>query len=202
MTGTNLPDTIHHKGSTWTSALTARCTCRSAQLNSEINPGTTADPPTTPTAGLEIVARGVRTGRCDWTRSPRSCFNDNGRAGGRRRYEDGSIASPRTEKAPTTASVLPRHGGRRRPRGRTRAPACDEGSLDGPASARSYEVLHRQNVRAYQNAAFVGRRGSWTRAQKFGYDVVVAKISAAKPTRAVLTGLLDEKATRSRPYDS
>ena len=27
----------------------------------------------------------------------------------------------------------------------------------------------------YQNTAFIARRGSWNREQKFGYDVVVAR---------------------------
>jgi glucose/arabinose dehydrogenase len=47
----------------------------------------------------------------------------------------------------------------------------------------------------YQNAAFVVRRGSWNRSQKFGYDVAVAKISGGKAKlQPFLTGLLDEQA--------
>ncbi|MBX9828180.1 MAG: sorbosone dehydrogenase family protein, partial [Xanthobacteraceae bacterium] len=48
--------------------------------------------------------------------------------------------------------------------------------------------------KSYQNVAFVVRRGSWNRTQKFGYDVAVARISGGKAKiEPFLTGLLDEK---------
>jgi glucose/arabinose dehydrogenase len=47
----------------------------------------------------------------------------------------------------------------------------------------------------YQNVAFVVRRGSWNRTQKYGYDVSVARISGGKARiEPFLTGLLDIKA--------
>jgi glucose/arabinose dehydrogenase len=47
----------------------------------------------------------------------------------------------------------------------------------------------------YQNAAFIVRRGSWNRSQKFGYDVAVAKINGGKAKiQPFLTGLLDDQA--------
>ena len=48
--------------------------------------------------------------------------------------------------------------------------------------------------KSYQNVAFIARRGSWNREQKFGYDVVVARTSGGKAKiEPFLTGLLDEK---------
>jgi glucose/arabinose dehydrogenase len=48
----------------------------------------------------------------------------------------------------------------------------------------------------YQNMAFIARRGSWNRAQKFGYDVVIARPQAdgSAKIEPFMTGLLDEKA--------
>jgi glucose/arabinose dehydrogenase len=49
--------------------------------------------------------------------------------------------------------------------------------------------------KSYQNVAFIARRGSWNREQKFGYDVVVARTSNGKAKlEPFLTGLLDTKA--------
>jgi glucose/arabinose dehydrogenase len=57
---------------------------------------------------------------------------------------------------------------------------------------------------AYKNTAFIARRGSWNREQKFGYDVVQAKIAGNTATvTPFLTGFLD-KASNSfwgRPVD-
>ena len=57
---------------------------------------------------------------------------------------------------------------------------------------------------AYKNTAFIARRGSWNRSQKFGYDVVSAKVNGAKATISpFMTGFLDEKANTfwGRPVD-
>lgn len=59
---------------------------------------------------------------------------------------------------------------------------------------------------AYKNVAFVARRGSWNRDQKFGYDVVTATIAGngrSAQIKPFLTGLLDEKANtfHGRPVD-
>ena len=57
---------------------------------------------------------------------------------------------------------------------------------------------------AYKNTAFVARRGSWNRDQKFGYDVVQARINGGRATIVpFMTGFLD-KASNSfwgRPVD-
>ena len=57
---------------------------------------------------------------------------------------------------------------------------------------------------SFKNTAFIARRGSWNREQKFGYDVVQAKIDGGKATiTPFLTGLLDTKANAfiGRPVD-
>ncbi len=58
----------------------------------------------------------------------------------------------------------------------------------------------------YKNTAFIARRGSWNRNQKFGYDVVTATINNGGRSATIkpfLTGLLDEKANtfHGRPVD-
>jgi glucose/arabinose dehydrogenase len=49
---------------------------------------------------------------------------------------------------------------------------------------------------SYQNVAFIARRGSWNREQKFGYDVVVARPQndGSAKIEPFMTGLLDEQA--------
>jgi glucose/arabinose dehydrogenase len=57
---------------------------------------------------------------------------------------------------------------------------------------------------AYKNTAFIARRGSWNREQKFGYDVVQATITGGKATiTPFMTGFLDAKANTfwGRPVD-
>ena len=57
---------------------------------------------------------------------------------------------------------------------------------------------------SYKNTAFIARRGSWNREQKFGYDVVQAKINGGKATiTPFMTGFLDTKANTfvGRPVD-
>jgi glucose/arabinose dehydrogenase len=51
---------------------------------------------------------------------------------------------------------------------------------------------------SYKNVAFIARRGSWNREQKFGYDVAIARIGANGKAKVepFLRGLLDEKANQ------
>ena len=77
------------------------------------------------------------------------------------------------------------------------APAsCCRPRCSGPHCRRArHQVLHRQHVPGgIPNVAFVVRRGSWNRSQKFGYDVVVAKTQpdGTATIEPFLTGLLDE----------
>jgi glucose/arabinose dehydrogenase len=56
----------------------------------------------------------------------------------------------------------------------------------------------------YKNSAFIARRGSWNRTQKFGYDVVVATPASDKATvKPFMTGFLDTKKNTysGRPVD-
>lgn len=57
---------------------------------------------------------------------------------------------------------------------------------------------------AYKNTAFIARRGSWNREQKFGYDVVQAKIDGGRATiTPFITGFLDASSNSfwGRPVD-
>jgi glucose/arabinose dehydrogenase len=70
-------------------------------------------------------------------------------------------------------------------------------ALTGPHSAGLGIKFYTGNMfpANYRNVAFIARRGSWNREQKFGYDVVIARTSGAKATiEPFMTGLLDEKA--------
>jgi glucose/arabinose dehydrogenase len=70
-------------------------------------------------------------------------------------------------------------------------------ALTGPHSAGLGIKFYTGSMfpKEYQNAAFIARRGSWNREQKFGYDVVIARTDGHKATlQPFLTGLLDTKA--------
>jgi glucose/arabinose dehydrogenase len=57
---------------------------------------------------------------------------------------------------------------------------------------------------SYKNTALIARRGSWNREQKFGYDVVQAKINGGKATiTPFMTGFLDTASNSfwGRPVD-
>jgi glucose/arabinose dehydrogenase len=57
---------------------------------------------------------------------------------------------------------------------------------------------------SYKNTAFIARRGSWNREQKFGYDVVQAKMNGGKATLTpFMTGFLDTASNSfwGRPVD-
>src|SRR5215211_2387321 len=70
-------------------------------------------------------------------------------------------------------------------------------ALTGPHSAGLGIIFYTGNMfpDQYKNVAFIARRGSWNRDQKFGYDVVMARTSGQKAKiEPFMTGLLDEKA--------
>jgi glucose/arabinose dehydrogenase len=57
---------------------------------------------------------------------------------------------------------------------------------------------------SYKNTAFIARRGSWNRDQKFGYDVAQARIEGGKATiTPFMTGFLDKASNAfwGRPVD-
>ncbi len=155
-------------------------------------------------SGMEIVARGVRnTVGFDWHPVTKELwFTDNGRdwagnAGPRRRAErdrqgQGRARSTASRIATPTAYPI------RTSRFRILAPASTlPAALTGPHSAGLGIKFYTGNMfpKSYQNVAFIARRGSWNREQKFGYDVVVARTSGGKAKlEPFMTGLLDEKA--------
>jgi glucose/arabinose dehydrogenase len=203
----NLPDTVHHN---WKYAdfgpdgklyIQVGANCNIC----EINPGIhgqirryNADG-----TGMEIVARGVRnTVGFDWHPVTKELwFTDNGRdwAGNAgpedelnrvAKGQEGAfygfpychamgIADPDVKKPNACAGVT--------------LPAV----TTGPHSAGLGIKFYTGNMfpKSYQNVAFIARRGSWNREQKFGYDVVVARTSGGKAKlEPFMTGFLDEKA--------
>ena len=203
----NLPDTVHHNwkyvafGPDGKMYVQVGANCNVC----EINNGThgqirryNADG-----SGMEIIARGVRnTVGFDWhPQTGELWFTDHGRdwAG-----NDGPEDELNRHREGTRGRVLrlPLLSRQRRPRSRHPDPECvrrrDAAGGDHGAACRrtGHQVLHRQHVpEGYQNVAFIARRGSWNREQKFGYDVITARTDGGKATLTpFMTGLLDEKA--------
>ena len=153
---------------------------------------------------MEIVARGVRnTVGFDWHPVTKELwFTDNGRdwAGNAGPEDELNVHRQGQGGRLLRLPVLPRQ--RRRPIRTSRSPNPCAGvtlpaALTGPHSAGLGIKFYTGNMfpKSYQNVAFIARRGSWNREQKFGYDVVVARTSGGKAKiEPFLTGLLDEKA--------
>ena len=59
-------------------------------------------------------------------------------------------------------------------------------ALTGPHSAGLGIKFYTGDMfpKQYKNVAFIARHGSWNREQKYGYDVVMAKVSGGKATIA------------------
>jgi glucose/arabinose dehydrogenase len=153
--------------------------------------------------GMEIVARGVRnTVGFDWHPVTKELwFTDNGR-------DWAGDAGPQDELNRITKNMeganygFPYCHANGIPDPDVRMPNPCAGvvrpaALLGPHAGALGIKFYTGNMfpKQYQNAAFVVRRGSWNRTQKFGYDVVVAKTSGGKAKlEPFLTGLLDEQA--------
>jgi glucose/arabinose dehydrogenase len=71
-------------------------------------------------------------------------------------------------------------------------------ALTGPHAAGLGIIFYTGKMfpQEYQNVAFIARRGSWNREQKFGYDVVLARVqkNGSVKIEPFMTGLLDTKA--------
>jgi glucose/arabinose dehydrogenase len=71
-------------------------------------------------------------------------------------------------------------------------------ALTGPHTAGLGILFYTGEMfpKGYQNTAFIARRGSWNKAQKTGYDVVLARTTPDGKAKIepFMTGLLDEKA--------
>ncbi len=153
--------------------------------------------------GMEIVARGVRnTVGFDWHPKTRELwFTDNGRdwagnggpedelnrvAKGREGAFYGfpychaaGVPDPDIRKPDACAGVT--------------LPAATIGPHAAGLGVKFY--TGQMFPKAYQNVAFIARRGSWNREDKFGYDVVIARPQANGTAKIepFLTGLLDAK---------
>ncbi len=201
----NLPDTTHHN---WKYVDFGPDGKMYVQVGSncnicEVNPGThgqirryNADG-----TGMEIVARGIRnTVGFDWHPVTKELyFTDNGRDwagnGGPEdelnrisKGQEGAnfgfpychamgIADPDIKRPnPCAGVILPI-------------------ALTGPHAAGLGIKFYTGNMfpAAYKNVAFIARHGSWNREQKFGYDVVLARIqpNGTAKIEPFLTGLLD-----------
>ncbi len=203
----NLPDTIHHN---WKYVDFGPDGKMYVQVGSncnicEINPGIhgqirryNADG-----TGMEIVARGIRnTVGFHWHPVTKELwFTDNGRdwAGDDGPQDELKRVDPKQLGANYGFPYCHANGipdpvvTRPNPCAGVTLPAALLGPHAGSLGIKFY--TGSMFPKSYQNVAFVVRRGSWNRAQKFGYDVVVARTSGAKAKiEPFLTGLLDTKA--------
>jgi glucose/arabinose dehydrogenase len=203
----NLPDTVHHN---WKYAdfgpdgklyIQVGANCNICEINPGIHGQIRRYNPDG--SGMEIVARGVRnTVGFDWHPVTKELwFTDNGRdwAGNAgpedelnrvAKGQEGAfygfpychamgIPDPDVKKPNACAGVT--------------LPAVTTGPHSAGLGIKFYtgDMFPKQ----YKNVAFIARRGSWNREQKYGYDVVVARTSGGKAKlEPFMTGFLDEKA--------
>jgi glucose/arabinose dehydrogenase len=202
-----LPDTVHHNwkyvdfGPDGKLYVQVGANCNICELNNGIHAQIrryNADG-----TGMEIIARGVRnTVGFDWHPTTKELwFTDNGR-------DWAGDAGPQDElnriaKGQEGAFYgFPYCHANRVPDPDIKIPNPCSGvvlpaALLGPHAGALGIKFYTGDMfpKGYQNVAFVVRRGSWNRSQKFGYDVAVARTSGGKAKiEPFLTGLLDEKA--------
>lgn len=151
--------------------------------------------------GMEIVARGVRnTVGFDWHPQTKELwFTDNGRDwAGENGPEDELNRLPKNREGANFGFPYCHANGV--PDRDIRKPFPCAGvimpaALLGPHSAGLGIKFYTGAMfpASYQNVAFVARRGSWNRTQKYGYDVVVARPLPNSKARIepFLSGLLD-----------
>ncbi len=203
----NLPDTIHHN---WKYAdfgpdgklyIQVGANCNICEINNGTHGQIRRYNPDG--SGMEIVARGVRnTVGFDWHPVTKELwFTDNGRdwAGNAGPEDELNVVAKGKEGAfygfpYCHANGIPDPDVKKpNPCVGVTLPAA----LTGPHSAGLGIKFYTGSMfpKSYQNVAFIARRGSWNREQKFGYDVVVARTSGTKAKlEPFMTGLLDEKA--------
>ena len=152
--------------------------------------------------GMEIVARGVRnTVGFDWHPvTGELWFNDNGRDWlGNDGPQDELNRVARGQEGAFYGFPYCHAGGIPDPDIRRPQPCAGvvmPAALTGPHSAglgiRFY--TGRMFPPNYRNVAFIARHGSWNREQKFGFDVVLARINGGEARiEPFLTGLLDPR---------
>jgi glucose/arabinose dehydrogenase len=201
-----LPDTIHHNwkyvafGPDGKLYVQVGANCNIC----EVNPGTHAHIRryNADGSGMEIVARGVRnTVGFDWHPVTKELwFTDNGRDwAGDAGPEDELNRIAKGQEGANYGFPYCHAQGIPDPDIRVPNPCAGTvlpAALLGPHSAGLGILFYTGNMfpASYKNVAFIARRGSWNRTQKFGYDVVVARTSGGKATiEPFMTGLLDAK---------
>ena len=133
--------------------------------------------------GMEIVARGVRnTVGFDWHPVTKELwFTDNGRDwAGNAGPEDELNRIPKDMEGANFGFPYCHANGIPDPDVKRPNPCAGvvmPAALTGPHSAGLGIKFYTGNMfpKSYKNVAFIARRGSWNREQKFGYDVVVAQ---------------------------
>jgi glucose/arabinose dehydrogenase len=200
----NLPDTIHHNwkyvafGPDGKMYVQVGANCNIC----EINPGThgqirryNADG-----TGMEIVARGVRnTVGFDWHPVTKELwFTDNGRDwAGNAGPEDELNRIPKNMEGANFGFPYCHANGIPDPDVKRPNPCAGvvmPAALTGPHAAGLGIKFYTGDMfpKQYKNVAFIARRGSWNREQKFGYDVVIARASGnTAKLEPFLTGFLD-----------
>jgi glucose/arabinose dehydrogenase len=200
----NLPDTVHHNwkyvafGPDGKMYVQVGANCNVC----EINNGThgqirryNADG-----TGMEIVARGVRnTVGFDWHPVTKELwFTDNGRDwAGNAGPEDELNRIPKNMEGANFGFPYCHANGIADPDVKRANPCAGvimPAALTGPHSAGLGMKFYTGDMfpKQYKNVAFIARRGSWNREQKYGYDVVIAKISGGKATiQPFMQGLLN-----------
>ena len=153
-------------------------------------------------SGMEIVARGVRNtvGFDSHPQTKELWFTDNGRDwAGNAGPEDELNRIPKDMEGANFGFPYCHANGipdidikRPHPCAGVVMPAA----LTGPHSAGLGIKFYTGSMfpQEYRDVAFIARRGSWNREQKFGYDVVVARPQADGTAKIepFMTGLLDE----------
>jgi glucose/arabinose dehydrogenase len=202
----NLPDTVHHN---WKYAAFGPDGKLYVQVGAncnicELNPGTHAQIRryNADGSGMEIVARGVRnTVGFDWHPvTGELWFSDNGRDWGgdagpddelnriAKGNEGANFGFPycHANGVPDSDIKIPN------PCAGVTLPAALLGPHAGSLGVKFY--TGSMFPADFRNVAFVVRRGSWNRSQKFGYDVVMAvtQPDGTATIQPFMTGLLDE----------
>jgi glucose/arabinose dehydrogenase len=202
----NLPDTAHHN---WKYVAFGPDGKMYVQVGSncnvcEVNPGThgqirryNADG-----TGMEIIARGIRnTVGFDWhPQTGELWFTDHGRDwAGNDGPEDELNRVAKGNEGAFFGFPYCHANGVPDPDIRIPNPCAGvtlPAALTGPHAAGLGIKFYTGNMfpKDYQNVAFIARRGSWNREQKFGYDVVIARTDGGKATlQPFMTGLLDNQ---------
>jgi glucose/arabinose dehydrogenase len=155
-------------------------------------------------SGMEIVARGVRnTVGFDWHPVTKELwFTDNGRDwAGNAGPEDELNRIGKGQEGANFGFPYCHANGIADPDIRVPNPCAGvvmPAALTGPHAAGLGIIFYTGKMfpQEYQNVAFIARRGSWNREQKFGYDVVLARVqkNGSVKIEPFMTGLLDTKA--------